>query len=440
MSSATLNATNNFLSGMDNIDDIIERIALGPQEEVLNLIQNLNFRWNTDFRCTPTFRWQPGFYKKLTEEAGKISNVNRQKNKVSTYRNQISNARWAIDQFLTKVDEIDQKLYFLRNGGIVFQDNTDEVNRVLNEYKDNIESTMSSAMQLYPHMNISVYHGLHVNGRVHRARSSTNHAVSFHVYIEGVNTNINIGGETVEVPMGDLDVIISVDLVKNIMNRIRGTRSISEGHSGGGHTNPWNGAIFHPQEPETLFPYISQEQWNRDQLEVTFAEGQNTGSRFSNVCFGSFDTDIRQATWQGDILALFTYLNGWTKNFNVGSTGPLNSYTKMFHGIWPEMQTEVWESAGNMTNTHRMTDCRYANVLNQEQPDMETSYCERYNCVLRNSCPSYRDLYLPTEEIDDGGELADQDGETPFGPELNRLTEAEILEMYQGVNTVDIRR
>ena len=73
MSPATLNATNNFLSGMDNIDDIIERIALGPQEEVLNLIQNLNFRWNTDFRCTPTFRWQPGFYKKLTEEAGKIS-------------------------------------------------------------------------------------------------------------------------------------------------------------------------------------------------------------------------------------------------------------------------------------------------------------------------------------------------------------------------------
>ena len=225
--------------------------------------------------------------------------------------------------------------------------------------------------------------------------------------------------------------MISVDLVKNIMNRIRGTRSISEGSVGGGHTNPWNGAIFHPQEPETLFPYISQEQWNRDQLEVTFAEGQNTGSRFSNVCFGSFDTDIRQATWQGDILALFTYLNSWTRNFNVGSTGPLNSYTRMFHGIWPEMQTEVWESTGNMSNRSRMTDCNYANVLNQEQPDQETSYCDRYECILRNNCSSYQDVYTAPEVVEE---------EVALEPQLNRLTEAEILQMYQGVNTVDIRR
>ena len=106
----------------------------------------------------------------------------------------------------------------------------------------------------------------------------------------------------------------------------------------------------------------------------------------------------------------------------------------MFHGIWPEMQTEVWESTGNMSPISRMDNCGYANVLNQEQPDQETSYCDRYECTIRNNCLSYRSLYMQ-ETVDDSGEIADQEGER-----LNQLTEAELLRMYEGVNTVDVRR
>ena len=356
---STLDARNNFLNGINNIQDIVERIALGPQEEVIGLIDNLNMRWATDFRCTPTFRWQPGFYKKLKEEAGKISNVNIQKNKVSTYKNQIQNGRWNIDQFLTKIEEIDTKLYYLRNSGIIFQDNTEDVIRVIGEYKDKIEETLQPALELYPTMNISVRHGLHVNG-YHNRRSlmGTNHAITFHIYISDVNMNINIGGETVNVPMGELDIIISVDLIKNVMNRIRNA-PITQGFQGSGHTNPWNGDIFHPQEQQILFPYISDNRWNQEQLDVTFAEGDNIPSKFHNVCFGNFDTELRKAAWTGDMLALCTYLVSWTKNFNVGSTGPLNGYDKMFHGIWPEMETEVWQSTGNMGRTSRTDNCRY---------------------------------------------------------------------------------
>ena len=39
------------------------------------------------------------------------------------------------------------------------------------------------------------------------------------------------------------------------------------------------------------------------------------------------------------------------------------------------------------------------------------------------------------ETVDDSGEIADQEGER-----LNQLTEAELLRMYEGVNTVDVRR
>ena len=166
-------------------------------------------------------------------------------------------------------------------------------------------------------------------------------------------------------------------------------------------------------------------------MQVAFSEGQNTRSGFSNVCFGSFDSEIREAAWTGDVIALFTYLDSWTKNFNVGRTGPLNGYDKMFHGIWPEMQTEVWESTGNMRSSDRMENCRYAMVLNHERPDQETSYCDRYECTLRNSCPSYREVYIPAEEFTDEAEMVSNDA---------TLTEAELLRMYEGVNTIDIRR
>ena len=84
-----------------------------------------------------------------------------------------------------------------------------------------------------------------------------------------------------------------------------------------------------------------------------------------------------------------------------------------------------------MNRTGRIDDCRYRTVLDQEQPDQETSYCDRYECTLRNGCPSYRDLYIAEPEIQDESEQVEAGG---------LLTEAELLRMYEGVNTVDVRR
>ena len=108
----------------------------------------------------------------------------------------------------------------------------------------------------------------------------------------------------------------------------------------------------------------------------------------------------------------------------------------MFHGIWPEMLTDVWDSTGNMHHGTRMENCRYANVLNQEQPDQERSYCERYDCVLKNQCPSYQSLYVPTETIEADIEA----DEAAMVSNDATLTEAELLRMYEGVNTIDVRR
>lgn len=431
---STLDARRRFIDQMSDMSDIVERVALGPQEDVLAKFDELNNRFGTDFRCTPTFRWQPGFYKKLKDEAGRLSNITIQKNKVSTYANKIHQGRWYVDTFLTKITEIDNKLYYLRNSGICFQDNTEEVNRVLADYKNTISSTMDVAMEMYPHINISVYHGLHSSAYGNR-HNRDRHAVAFHIYMEGVSTNINVGNESIEVPMGNIDLIISVDLVKAIMNRIKNTRMYSHGSDQSSHSSPWNGAIFEPNERHTLFPYISSHRmrWNQH-LNVEFQSGQNTSSNFYNVCFGDHNRDIIESAWSGDILALFTYLDAWTKNFNVGRTGPLNGFDKMFHGIWPEMETEAWYATGSLESRRRLENCDYVSIVDSEQP--ENPYCDRYQCTLRDRCSVYQAAYN-SQSREDSVELADEEA---IASNDATLTEAQLLEMYRGVNTIDIRR
>ena len=438
---STLDARRRFIDQMSDMSDIIERVALGPQEDVLAKFDDLNNRFGTDFRCTPTFRWQPGFYKKLKEVSGRLSNITVQKNKVSTYANKIQQGRWYLDTFLSKIQEIDNKLYFLRNSGICFQDNTEDVNRVLADYKNTISSTIDSAMEMYPHINISVYHGLHSNQYSNR-QNRDRHAVIFHIYMEGISTNINVGSESIEVPMGNIDLIISVDLVKAIMNRIKNTRIYSHGSDQQGHSSPWNGAIFEPNERHILFPYISSHRmrWNQH-LNVEFQSGQNTSSNFYNVCFGDHNRDIIESAWSGDILALFTYLDAWTKNFNVGRTGPLNAFTKMFHGIWPEMDnSEAWHATGSLEPRRRLENCEYVQILDSEQPS--NPYCDRYQCTLRSECAAYQATYNLQEESNDKADMEQALRINEEGEVVNQtqLTEAQLLEMYRGINTVDIRR
>ena len=66
--SAHVNALDNFIDDNIDIAAILERITLGPQEEVIRDIDHLNTRHRVNYRCTPTFRWMPGFYKQLNTD------------------------------------------------------------------------------------------------------------------------------------------------------------------------------------------------------------------------------------------------------------------------------------------------------------------------------------------------------------------------------------
>ena len=42
-----------------NITNLNEQLLLGPQREILELIQEINRRWTLDLNATKTYRWGP---------------------------------------------------------------------------------------------------------------------------------------------------------------------------------------------------------------------------------------------------------------------------------------------------------------------------------------------------------------------------------------------
>ena len=436
--SAHVNAENNFIDDNIDIAAILERITLGPQEEVIRDIDHLNTRHRVNYRCTPTFRWMPGFYKQLNADIIELSNMGKIRNKVSTIRNKVQQGRWYIDNFLTAVNNIDAKLYHLRTGNIIFQDNSDAVNTALDDYRTTITDTIDDAITLFPNMEFDIKYGTHnpIEGSNRSRNISPVSCVLFSIRIDNVITTINMGDTSVDIPMGSINLVISVDIVKNVMNRIR----ISEGddnctysrhNHNNGHSSSHNGARFTPQESYTAFPYISDRgNWGRESLNVRFRPG--ISATYHHVCFGSYNDEIVEAAWKGDLIALFTYLNAWTNSFNVGRTTPLNGYDRMFHGVWPEMDNETWRSTGNRTRSDG-DDCRYGNNIDFSILDSTETYCDRYECVLRTTCGIYRAAYEP-EPLD----VSDMEAEEQMVSNDGTLSEAELLRMYEGVSTINI--
>jgi hypothetical protein len=107
----------------------------------------------------------------------------------------------------------------------------------------------------------------------------------------------------------------------------------------------------------------------------------------------------------------------------------------MFHGIWPEMDnSEAWHATGSLSSTRRLENCEYVQIVDSEQPS--NPYCDRYQCTLRDRCSVYQAAYNP-QTREDSVELAD---EAAMVSNDATLTEAQLLEMYRGVNTIDVRR
>ena len=431
----------NFLETNADITSLVERIALGPQEEIIEKIDSLNQRFDSDFRCTPTFRWAPGFYKRMNEHATRLSGYGEMKRKVSTYKNKIENGRWQAEQFMSKLLEIDDKLFQLRKNGILFQDNTDDVIQALSEYKSKIKETLDTAHIMCPNLTITVCLGKQKDNRQLRRRPNgieSEDAINYHISIKNVQTTVRIGNDSKVIDYGDIEVVYSVPLIKNLMARIRGDRVLKM-HAGisTSHSSPYHGAKIIPNIEYTRFPYISAHGSSYSDIVTNSVndQGNIVSDTYKNVCFGGFASDLMEAFWQGDMMAVAIQLSSWVSVFKIGVTNPLNHWSKMVHGV-PEGFEQLRLTGGMPNDSGRGCSVSDNNWYTWTELPAD-SICSQSKCTLTDTCEAYQ-TYYPSNTEEVVGEDITMDEVIDAGPALNTLTEAELLDMYQGVNTINI--
>jgi len=404
--SCTVTAVDKFLETETDIKALVERIALGPQEAVINKINALNSNFSTDFKSTAKFRWQPGFYKKLNEHAIRMSGYGAKKRKISTYHNGVRAAEWHIGRFFKQIQEIDTDLWRLRTSDMTFQDNTEAVELAIQSYKEDIINSIEMAHQMNPSISITPYLGLHSDSRNDRRYSTGNRTtINFHVKISNITMKVVCGEEHAYTDAGDVDLIYTVDLIKNVMQRIRRSTSndqetfslIHNMNLHMGHTGELQGGLYSPNIRDTRFPYISgNETWSASmRVDSVDDNGSRIPYKYSNVCFGSYAHDIAEAFWQGDMMAVSINLKGWSSLFKIGSTNPLNGYQRLFHGLPEVFNQPHFINAGRLPHKDG-TGCHISRSDASSAPsEVEDSGCYTSNCSLMDTCNWHNDIYRP---------------------------------------------
>ena len=191
------------------------------------------------------------------------------------------------------------------------------------------------------------------------------------------------------------------------------------------------------QRLSQIFPYISAHGSSYSDIVTNSVndQGNIVSDTYKNVCFGGFASDLMEAFWQGDMMAVAIQLSSWVSVFKIGVTNPLNHWSKMVHGV-PEGFEQLRLTGGMPNDSGRGCSVSDNNWYTWTELPAD-SICSQSKCTLTDTCEAYQ-TYYPSNTEEVVGEDITMDEVIDAGPALNTLTEAELLDMYQGVNTINI--
>ena len=79
---STIISLKDYIESQD-VKKLAEDIVLGPQAEVLTMIEQFNNRWRTELGITKKFRWKPGTHPSYKEKAAELLNLTRKSNSLA---------------------------------------------------------------------------------------------------------------------------------------------------------------------------------------------------------------------------------------------------------------------------------------------------------------------------------------------------------------------
>ena len=378
-----------------DLNNLAERVIIGPQEEVLRTIDNFNQRFQSDIRCTKRFRWEPGFYKKLNKLQIFVMDLERQPKTVQSAFNRVENNNWHYRHLNTEARKIDNMLYQLRANNLMFQDNSEAVTENTTEWFNTITNTAEELNNADNGYLFDVYHAIETQ--------SNKDCIVFVITIDGFTMEIGNGNVSMPIECGKIKMFIALDMLQIIGAAISNS-SVNFGRDHV-HSGYWIGGQYFPLIEKLQFPYISggsnhsARQINFDnvssyerlaQSSVRYAEIEDWVDPYAPLCLGDLKKAVLTPLAAGRLDETMFWLNKWGNYYHISRTSPLNNYSTMYFGKPKALYTGDVEGIFSYRSAN---DCMYTPPEN-----IKESYCEIHDCLLTGSCTKYENAYITLDD------------------------------------------
>ena len=197
-----------------NITNLNEQLLLGPQREILEIIENINTRWGLNLNATKTYRWGPGYMDKIKMWYRTNYVEEHKKRKISTFFNKICEKSWQAKELENKLRLVDEKMATRRSNGAVFQDNSELLENRLNILTNRVENQLREANSNFNEAGIQISAHLYNFDCDDRYNAASHQEYIIKVSLPSGKMNLFVGNTQYKIDIGAAVIYFRLDLMK----------------------------------------------------------------------------------------------------------------------------------------------------------------------------------------------------------------------------------
>tara|TARA_R110002020_G_scaffold107738_7_gene250078 strand:+ start:969 stop:2429 length:1461 start_codon:yes stop_codon:yes gene_type:complete len=371
-----------------NLNNITDKIIMGPQGDILRLIERFNRAYGADISCTRTFRWSPGIYDKMRELLTRhFLGWDVKTSNMYTLFNKIENNQYYKRRLRQSITEIDTKLHEKRSEGLVFQENKEEIKEYLLIFLNKLSEFVD-----YEHNGIKIDIAMDADS-IEGFNSGYNRDLT-------INIDIFIDPDTLKVGIWDNDkgdvrhiahlytpyrlyLSYKISFVKwfnAYCVSIQKNRDITNFNNIIAYNDNWGEKVENTQRTWLKFPYIAIHHRSRA------------------VCLGELQAELYGYMLNLNPITFYDILFRWATTFVVNKSHPYNSISQAFHGHPSNISDDDLLILQGSTDP---SNCQYGMKVMEylsddyepdgEVLDLKNPYCDAIECKLREACLIYKE-------------------------------------------------
>ena len=359
-----------------NLPELAERVLLGPQAEILRLIEDFNRRYRCDIKSTKTFRWSPGVSKKIREAYMKVVlDWDKKYAGICSFFNRIDSSRYYHTNMKQSLETIDSKMSTLRYQGLTFQDNTDVVVAKFQEIKEKIISQIDEVRNTYNDTDFQI--GLNI---IENDQTENDVYEFIFVLPNHIMKVFNAGEHLVDIKLYPVALKCKFNIYDHLNKAASGSSVTTMRLS-------WSGKYLSPSN-KVVFPFFANHYRHEDE--------------YTNVCFGSLQSDINGALCEINIQALVILLNQWVSRYDNQFTHPHNKINLAYIGLpkWLHDQDHFPEyiSAVRQDSQKCAVPRSIAELNDKEYAIVNDTTCNDIDCQMKDKCSYWNNVVNASEE------------------------------------------